>query len=461
MQKRFFPWFFLLILLCAVLLYLLFGHLLIQAMYDGKSLPFLNQIIEGRGTVPLEHYLEYANQWVWTVFALGAILFLALGLRIAGGVTLFLISFFSLTLFLFSLLEIFPSLASLLHLNRLPYYAYRTTIISDEKLVFRNRPFHHMKFSHYRGELYSSSYGVEVTPILYETFKDKDGFNNSIDRAAADMVVLGDSYIEYGADKEDAFSRRLEQASGLSALNLGVGNYGPSQYLEIFKQYGLGKKSRVALFCFFAGNDLLDIAEYEKWVKGDNYYRVLPPRNFFRRYLLVMAQIAQFARNSFYPKEKRFDLIDLKLKEEHRKVVFGYLNDTHSPEEIAASAEWQKLANILKEFKSLSLENHIFPVVIYIPTVAQIYAQYSTEQSDPGWLQMKDQQIAAKSNLEQTLLSLSQKIGVELVSLSPVFELAAKEGKELYYPFDTHWNSEGREVAARFVAERLKELQRF
>ena len=51
---------------------------------------------------------------------------------------------------------------------------------------------------------------------------------------------------------------------------------------------------------------------------------------------------------------------------------------------------------------------------------------------------------------------LSTALNLELIDLSPAFESAAKDGRFLYYPFDTHWNSEGREVAAAFVVETLR-----
>jgi hypothetical protein len=44
---------------------------------------------------------------------------------------------------------------------------------------------------------------------------------------------------------------------------------------------------------------------------------------------------------------------------------------------------------------------------------------------------------------------------MSLVDLSPFFEAAARRGKMLYYPMDTHWNSDGREVAAATIAKIL------
>jgi SGNH hydrolase-like domain, acetyltransferase AlgX len=64
--------------------------------------------------------------------------------------------------------------------------------------------------------------------------------------------------------------------------------------------------------------------------------------------------------------------------------------------------------------------------------------------------------VAAKANMEATMVRVSNGLHIKLASLTPIFEAAAKEGKFLYYPFDTHWNSTGREIAAAFVASILR-----
>ena len=65
--------------------------------------------------------------------------------------------------------------------------------------------------------------------------------------------------------------------------------------------------------------------------------------------------------------------------------------------------------------------------------------------------------------MEDAMVRLSSELHIKLASLTPVFEAAAKDGKSLYYPFDTHWNSTGREIAAAFMTSVLRkevELQR-
>jgi hypothetical protein len=49
----------------AWILYALFGHRLIEAMYNGESIGFLNSIIEGQSIHPLERYFQDANRMMW------------------------------------------------------------------------------------------------------------------------------------------------------------------------------------------------------------------------------------------------------------------------------------------------------------------------------------------------------------------------------------------------------------
>ena len=51
--------------LCLVLgwiLYTLFGHQLIEAMYEGRSIGFLNRIIKGQATNPVGFYFDKADR---------------------------------------------------------------------------------------------------------------------------------------------------------------------------------------------------------------------------------------------------------------------------------------------------------------------------------------------------------------------------------------------------------------
>jgi PAS domain S-box-containing protein len=47
-----------------------------------------------------------------------------------------------------------------------------------------------------------------------------------------------------------------------------------------------------------------------------------------------------------------------------------------------------------------------------------------------------------------------------LIDLRPAFQEAARNGKLVYYRLDSHWNAEGRKIAAKVTADALQSFQR-
>ena len=60
--------------------YALFGHFIIESMYHGRSLPFLNHLIQYQDTKPLEHYLQTGDVVFYKLFTVSLI-----GVLITGG----------------------------------------------------------------------------------------------------------------------------------------------------------------------------------------------------------------------------------------------------------------------------------------------------------------------------------------------------------------------------------------
>ncbi len=88
----------------------------------------------------------------------------------------------------------------------------------------------------------------------FETLSDMD---------AADIVVIGDSYIESPMTRPSALiTTRLAQLQGKTVANLGHSGYGPQQELAVLKRFGLPLNPRTVIWAFFEGNDLSDIEEY-------------------------------------------------------------------------------------------------------------------------------------------------------------------------------------------------------
>jgi hypothetical protein len=318
------------------------------------------------------------------------------------------------------------------------------------------------------GGYYWRSYGVDVRPRTLEWITDENGFRNSQSRASSDIVIIGDSFIEYGDNEEDTFGKRLEQSlNGLTVINLGKAGYNPFQYLEVFKRYGLAQKPQFALFCFYEGNDISEMKMYLRWKRGEGSYYG-SSQTFMQKYWAALFQTTRLLTGGLwqaleaglrqiYPQSYHPDIVVVRLSVNRQyRTLFVDRLKVRSTGDMLQSEEWSELRKILNAFKNISAKNGIVPLIMYIPSVAHIYADYSTGESGGNWLAARDAQIAVKNNEENAMGAVAQELKIELVNLVALFEEAARQGKMVYETLDSHWNAEGREIAARYVADLLK-----
>ena len=59
------------------------------------------------------------------------------------------------------------------------------------------------------------------------------------------------------------------------------------------------------------------------------------------------------------------------------------------------------------------------------------------------------------ATLEKTIQTLSSEAGLTWISATEIFRKAASEGQFVYYETDTHWDTEGRRLAAELVTAQL------
>ena len=461
-------------------LYLLFGHRLIETMYTTTPGTIIDRILKGKSSTPLEDYLEAADTLiVLTTFHFFAV-FLPFVLLIKKPRLLLYGSGFvaALSFAVFCAVEWFPSVGDYICLDNVRFHYYNKLYIGDDKLIHRLRPYLR---THSRSEpqRYPLSYGIEVEPTTIEWITDEDGFRNADTTRFSDVIIIGDGFIEEGQSLVDTFASRLEKhLSPIRVRNLGTGGHGPFQYLEVLKRYGIKRGPKYVLIGFNEVNDITDTERYLQWQEGkekgasvlyDSRTRVVS-RPFFDRYgqtllgtfhhiqnaALMMAHRTLENFNTYRKQPIHKDVVLVELGNAIHRMLFIDRLITKAPEEILASNSGRRLKEILLEFKNLCARNKIIPMIMFIPSADHIYAEYSTQQSGRSWLKIRPEQIAAKANVEQAISTLAHALGIEFVSLSVVFESAAKNGKMLYYPLSTHWNSEGMEVAAVFVAGMLK-----
>lgn len=342
-------------------------------------------------------------------------------------------------------------------LNGLPlpgihYYALKQRYVTDPELVFVYRHTGYVAHWSFTGDLHW--YGIQPKPIEYVATYDAQGFRKNSTGPPYDVAVIGDSYIEIGETDDVTFAELLRGEAGMSVMNLGRAWYGPHQYLEVFKRYAVPARPRYAMICFFAGNDFNEITEYEQWRTEGRYY-------FYRRG--VLARFALATRDTFgLLARKAMVVFSRETRIGPDPYTFGII-DVGSQKIPMAFAYWERevtgqqhsaLKVILRELKTVADGQGIIPILVYVPTATQVHAGRYSHESSPQFVE-RVKSSRANPSLE-ALSRIAAELGIELANLLPTFEAQADRGHLLYYPFDTHWNVEGRRAAAAFVGSFLK-----
>ncbi|MFC1853895.1 hypothetical protein ACFL27_27235, partial [candidate division CSSED10-310 bacterium] len=390
----------------------------------------------------------------------------------------FFISYLLITssLIIFTLFEFFPGLLDFINLDRIMYFQQRTRFSPHSKLVFTSRKAgRHFEYR-LRGDLYAPQFGFKVRDRSYIASYNRYGFRTNSSRAPFDVLMIGDSYIEIGETDQDTISEKLKEASGLSVFNMGREWYGPDQYNELLKEYGQQLKPRYAIFCFFEGNDIDDVREYLSWLHGGNYHHLaIIKGSFWTRYFIALKDSYAYLRSSWQrlrqqrpgtrgsaqvskstPLHPELAIINLPDK----KVVmrFGYWNAYASKDHLLQCLEFRRLRILLDVFKNHATSQGIIPLLLYIPTKAQIYGSFYSSDSGQLFLDKITKQLHYENNSVDAVLEIAHDLDLKTLNLLPYFKQLASQGSLLYYPFDTHWNIVGREAAADFMASYFKQL---
>lgn len=352
---------------------------------------------------------------------------------------------------LFVLLELVPGAIAPVGLEKVRYFALRSRYRPDPTLVFVPRRPDYTMHSRTRGDLADPRLDIEVPwREVHSTYVD--GFRKNGGPPPYDILLIGDSFLVTGQTDDDTLSEHLRTASGRATFNMGRGWYGPPQYVELLREHGSRLRPEVVLFCFFDGNDMKDLEQYDLWRQGGSYYdfgAIEAP--FFRRLGVALRDTGRTALQALRYLRPRRSSSDASLREQSgvrevrvgdRTVTmrFGYHPDSPAGRALRGEPAWSRMRRLLTEFQSLAGRTGTTPVLLFIPSKDSVYG----EQSQP-WA----------GSSEEMLRKIADDLGMIFIDLLPPFRESAARGELLYHPFDSHWNSAGRRLAAILIAERL------
>ena len=400
---------------------------------------------------------------------------------------------FVTSLLSFLLIEAHPAILELLKPTS-AYYAIKANYVADDQLVLVRRARRYDWFTGpdqwlESGDLFGfvpQSYqsAIRKWPHQRPSYT-KDGFRTNSSVAPFQVAVVGDSFVEIGESDRATLSEQLKDRTGLSVINLGLGWYGPYQYLEIIKRYTPILKPQIVVVALYAGNDILDIEEYEKWQLTGQYYRFGDQnRNIIYRYYAAMRDVYSATRRDvsnftrrlsslhrfLVATRQRLSAIDsdekkpplsaerndafgfVKVGSKELPMVFYSWNSPQTSGELLQARPWQSLERIMMTVKSYELQSNVRVIWLLIPTKEQVYGR-QTRLSDEFKARLA-QQLNFEDNFSDAFHKIADRLELEYLDLLPAFRQLAPNCI-LYYPTDTHWNIYGRRVAANMLSTML------
>jgi hypothetical protein len=277
---------------------------------------------------------------------------------------------------------------------------------------------------------------------------DARGYRNPTPRVWADVVLIGDSFVEgrYVSD-DDVLSRVLEKRLGRPVANLGVAGYGTAQELIALRVDAIPLEPKVVLWFFYEGNDLYNDQEFDKTMVAPREIRTAQwtaSHGWWRRSLL-RAGHAQL-RRAFQPiVPSHWPYVGTVTSGRHRgqRILFG--PEAAYPWTEFEQARWDKARDTLEAAARLTREHRMHLLLVYVPIKFRVCADFV--ELAPG----SPLRHAASWVLHERFAEFCRTARLACVDLTDPLREAVRSGGTLYAPADTHWSAEGH----RFVAEHL------
>jgi hypothetical protein len=288
---------------------------------------------------------------------------------------------------------------------------------------------------------------------------DRNGFRNAVDLTNADIVAIGDSFVEGAETPEDQIlTSVLAGRLGVTVANLGQSGYGPQEELAVLRRYGMALGPRVVLWFFYEGNDLDNVERYERIRKIAASPNVPPEplreRLFVRNLLKAFAGVTTPPRRIAGPDAVRYRGL-FKRADGLQETV--YLNDSEGPPGPNLAGDgppdprlFEMAAGFLAQADRLARDGSARFLLINVPYKFRVYEGLLELKPDSpvrGW---------RTNNLPELLGQWCAARGMEFLDATTVLRAAAEKGESVYLADDTHWSPAGHRVVAEAIVERLR-----
>ncbi len=319
--------------------------------------------------------------------------------------------------------------------------------VRDPELGYRHVAHYREKGSFVRGNIGEALCLPANPPVQFELRYDQHGFRNDRDLDRAEIVVIGDSYVESPMLPNSVLlTTTLSEAVGSPVANLGISGYGPEQELIVFKRYALNLRPKTLVWVFFEGNDLLELsAEAEESAQTapevSHWYDDYWMRSLTRNLLVLSKQVARgcVPQKTFLDFRGKFQAADGK----HIELFFW---EKPAPLKATDRLRLERFRSIVAEAHELCRQQGIRFIVAFAPVSYRVHQGLANfEPSTPEMQSWPLNQLP--DEIQSILRGISPDL--EFVDLTTSLRAAAAAGILTYLPDDTHWTAEGQRVAGQ------------
>lgn len=288
--------------------------------------------------------------------------------------------------------------------------------------------------------------------IEYRT--DENGFRNPPGMRKADIVFIGDSFTESGTMvEEDTFVRRVEKASGLRAVNLGRGAYGPQQELIVLQRYGLAFEPQVVVWQLFEGNDLDDAASFAEWKQSHQpMHTSLRERYFNNSFLAEWLKRTRVSDTG--------QLVTLRSQQgAARRISIRYPYDPGQPAKIPHAT--QETLRAVEAGYRLCQSRGIQLLVVVVPTMVRVMEPDISFDRDEDRRRYLPDAIPGQKDFSGRIEELCTQIGCSFVdSFGAMRQAIATGNRNPYIPNDEHLDISGHEVMTKVIIDWMQSRRR-
>ena len=313
---------------------------------------------------------------------------------------------------------------------------------------------------------------------------DEWGFRNYSRPETVDIVAIGDS-MTYGiaAKSVESWPAKLEELSGQSTYNMGLGGYGPLHYLFLMREQAFALDPRTIIVGVYPGNDFLDTIslaysnDYWKDYRSDapaandevrgfvveqpelpenrpfgNIRHILARTSVLYRIVTSLPLLDRMRGVNLETSDPRLyvyrsgDRATILTPTQNRRLM--NLEDPHIHE-----AMWIA-ARAIDEMNQLATERGVNFAILLVPTKEFIYWDRLREDGAIGEHPDLEAALEFERQIREQLISLFDQRGI--IYFDPLDELRLALGEAEIYPVnDGHPNAAGYEIIARHVADTI------